>query len=154
MFTARFVDWEGEVVLSKGGVRMVLSWGWCCPCGAVRGWCCQVSGAVQGRCAVTGRMLSITGSDIITPLSPCEPEWQTGEKTLPCPKLSFAGGNKAKSLCTAVNISWQCQFWIIPCVHFQNGSSSTQKTPRSILHSHCLNLSFYLFSFSINWTEI
>ena len=51
--------------------------------GAVRGGGTVqgVGGAVQG-----GVVLSITGSDIINP--PCEQnDWQTGVKTLPCPKL-------------------------------------------------------------------
>ena len=41
-------------------------------------------GAVHGVGAVQG-VLSITGSDIITPLPPVDK--QTGVKTLPCPKL-------------------------------------------------------------------
>ena len=68
MRTARLLTGRGAavqgVVLSRDGCAVCDGGGWCCP---------------------GGGELYITGSDIITPPR----TWQTGEKTLPCPKLRF-----------------------------------------------------------------
>ena len=110
----------GTVRLGGGGGAVKSRRWWCCPvvCGA-GGWCCPGAGAVQGRVLSRGVVLSIIGSDIITP---------------PGRQTSFAGGDKLEPtlLLDLLGLALYHKFkiHIIELLTYQVSLTSTKSPPK------------------------